>query len=269
MTDCDRYQEMISRLIDGDLTKEERGELAAHVESCSECAALYVAFRSVSEELGSEAGELPEGLHENMMAAIRRESLREKNRAANARMRRWRPLLAIAACFALIVAVGLGSARFLQKDRDDVRSSRAEKSADLPMAAFEAVTEGVSNQSRARGDAGPVSQDCAPADSVEAVREPAESEETAGGAAYDFGEDRIVLGEEASKQLLEKLTVRSYLPDRTPDAEYFVLCRDEDGERELHLLIVGEAALYVRGDGDNLYWIDGSAEEILALLGLS
>ena len=44
MTKCKTYQELISRMIDEDLTEAERSELSKHVKRCPDCAAVYVAF---------------------------------------------------------------------------------------------------------------------------------------------------------------------------------------------------------------------------------
>ena len=59
MNDCEKYQELISRMLDDDLSREERDDLAEHVRRCPDCAAVYVAFRSLSESIGGELDEVP------------------------------------------------------------------------------------------------------------------------------------------------------------------------------------------------------------------
>ena len=71
MKDCAYYQELISRLIDRELTLEEGEELAAHARSCPECQAVYKAFSTLSGTLSDELEEPPEELAENVMAQIR------------------------------------------------------------------------------------------------------------------------------------------------------------------------------------------------------
>ena len=101
MNSCEHYQELISRLVDADVSREEYEELLAHMNTCSRCSALYAVFYDLSEIIGSEEStELPEGLHENIMAGVRRSDLEKKNRRALSVWRR--TALTAAACAALI-----------------------------------------------------------------------------------------------------------------------------------------------------------------------
>lgn len=102
MSDCKHYQELISRLIDREITPEEGEELAAHARECEECRAVYAAFSSLSDMLGGELAEPPEELSENVMAEIRRSELWKKNR----KPRQLRRLISIAACAVLVIGVG-------------------------------------------------------------------------------------------------------------------------------------------------------------------
>ena len=79
MKDCSYYQELISRLIDRELSAEEGEELAAHARECADCRAVYAAFSSLSGMLAERLVEPPEELAENVMAHLRRRQLRKKN----------------------------------------------------------------------------------------------------------------------------------------------------------------------------------------------
>lgn len=79
MKDCSYYQELISRLIDRELSAEEGEELAAHARECADCRAVYAAFSSLSGMLDERLVEPPEELGENVMARLRRQQLRKKN----------------------------------------------------------------------------------------------------------------------------------------------------------------------------------------------
>lgn len=119
MKECEYYQELISRLLDEDLTADEDAALKSHLESCAECRRMFEAFSAVSR-LAGETEEPPEALSENIMAGIRRAEIKKKNR-------RLRPMLAAAACLAVVLLGAWG-----------VRNTLfAEKAADLaaPMAA--------------------------------------------------------------------------------------------------------------------------------------
>ena len=108
MNGCEYYQELISRMLDEDLSRSERAELAKHLETCSECAAMYQAFSVLSDTISSDMAEPPEDLVDNIMADIRRNEIVRKNRG---RMpRQFRTLIAAAACAAVMIAAVGGTA---------------------------------------------------------------------------------------------------------------------------------------------------------------
>ena len=108
---CEVYQELISRLLDEDLSPDEQRALQEHLKNCSECAALYRAFRAVSNAAGQDLEDPPERLHYNVMAAIRREEIRKKNRLS----RPVKAILTAAACLALLIGVSAGAGVFRPK----------------------------------------------------------------------------------------------------------------------------------------------------------
>lgn len=105
MEQCAAMQELISRLLDGDLDAAERAALAEHLAVCPECQALYEAFSAVSGALREQQEEPPERLHENVMAAVRRDAMGKRNRRAR---RRWGALLSAAAVAALAIGLRFG-----------------------------------------------------------------------------------------------------------------------------------------------------------------
>ena len=127
MNSCEHYQELISRLVDADVSREEYEELLAHMNTCSRCSALYAVFYDLSEIIGSEESvELPEGLHENIMAGVRRSDLEKKNRRTR---RIWtRTVLTAAACLALVLFAMRG---FSPADRAESSVVRSEEAADV------------------------------------------------------------------------------------------------------------------------------------------
>lgn len=105
MKQCAAMQELISRLLDGDLDAAEQAALAEHLVVCPECQALYEAFSAVSGALRKQQEEPPERLHENVMAAVRRDAMGKRNRRAR---RRWGALLSAAAVAALAIGLRFG-----------------------------------------------------------------------------------------------------------------------------------------------------------------
>ena len=108
MNNCEMYQELMSRLVDGELSREEYARLDAHMENCAECSAMYAVFASLSEIIGSEDEALPEDLHENIMAGVRRSAMINHNRRRLSKP--MRNTLAAAACAALVLFASRGLA---------------------------------------------------------------------------------------------------------------------------------------------------------------
>ncbi len=104
MSQCEIYQELISRMVDGDLSAREEADLARHIETCPDCAALFRAFSALSSQIGEDLEESPFDLRDNVMAEIHREEIRRRNRIPTI----LRSVLSAAACVALIVGVYLG-----------------------------------------------------------------------------------------------------------------------------------------------------------------
>jgi len=74
MPDCEKYFDLISAYIDGELPDDEKDGLLSHLASCERCRAVYDTLSSVSDELRENMEEPPEGLLENVMTAVRSES---------------------------------------------------------------------------------------------------------------------------------------------------------------------------------------------------
>lgn len=104
MNVCERYEIMISAMLDGELDERERAELSAHIAGCERCAALAAAFAASSGALAEEElEEPPAGLHDAVMEKV---GAAAKVRRSQARFMRLRPVIAAAAC-AAVVAVTL------------------------------------------------------------------------------------------------------------------------------------------------------------------
>ena len=91
--------ELISCLLDGELSEREEAEVRGHIAACPECRSVYDAFAALSDSV-SQLEEPPEGLHEDIMSAVSRER-RKKPRVI------WLRTLSAAACLALVVLAGV------------------------------------------------------------------------------------------------------------------------------------------------------------------
>ena len=96
MRDCDKYVEMISAMVDGELSAEQETELRTHIDTCGECAKIYDAFMGISDVLGDDLIAPPETLAKGIMYKINL----QKKRGAGRHFAFGR-YTAIAACLAL------------------------------------------------------------------------------------------------------------------------------------------------------------------------
>lgn len=141
MTECERYQELISRMADEELAKSERAALSAHMEHCSQCNAMYAVFSNLSEIIGQDTEPLPEGLHENIMADIRRSAIKQRNVKERRRFaipKPFRNVIAAAACAAVVIFAAKGM--LPEKMNDTSAMSESEAAAAAAPAATAAVT---------------------------------------------------------------------------------------------------------------------------------
>ena len=102
MSDCEKYLDLISAYIDGELPEQDRADLESHLASCENCRALYDTLTAVSEDMRSDLADPPEDLVENVMAGIRAEN---GYPLADARPRKRRTVIRRAALAAACLAV--------------------------------------------------------------------------------------------------------------------------------------------------------------------
>lgn len=111
MNSCQSYQELISSLIDRELSQAEESRIREHIRTCSQCAALYEAFSAVRESIDGSLEDPPPLLHEEIMAGVRGAELRKRRKLSPA----LRLVLTTAACAALVFGVTYGLAPALQR----------------------------------------------------------------------------------------------------------------------------------------------------------
>ena len=170
MNSCERYQELISRLVDGEVSHDEYEALMAHMESCSRCNAMYAVFHDLSDLLAEEAEEpLPEGLHENIMAGVRRSAMVKKNR----RMRSigLRTALTAAACAVLVL---FASRVLAPQERAESVSIRSQQAAEelLPASTAEPAKPTPAPEQTAAVEAAPAPEAEVPAPAADQVIAP-------------------------------------------------------------------------------------------------
>lgn len=86
MTECEKIQEKLSEMLDGELSETDEAEVRAHIAHCPDCAALYAAFSALSEA-AAEPEDVPNELHGAVMDRVRRA---EKAVKFQKNFQRWR-----------------------------------------------------------------------------------------------------------------------------------------------------------------------------------
>lgn len=111
MSVCGRYEIMISVLLDGELGEPEKAELSAHIAGCEHCAAMAAAFAASSGALEEGLEEPPVGLHGAIMEKV---GAAAKVKRSQTRFMRLRPIIAAAACVAVVVVTLFAANRGLR-----------------------------------------------------------------------------------------------------------------------------------------------------------
>ena len=280
MNGCSRYQEMISRMLDDDLSQSEKNELAAHVKRCPDCAAVYVAFRSLSESLSEDLVEPSPDLHEKIMADVRREAVRTRNSAQH-HHRRWHTVMTAAACLLLVVAAAMSFPKIV--GRKDAAQAPAAVSQETVLTGAAEAEEPMADQAvRAEEKGGGFLMQAAPnavpgedsvkeeADEEEAVEEaPAQECEPAGVYRRFMRADGVfVLDEETSAALEKLLTGEKLALNDDGGREFRLIYRHHAEERALTVRLDGGRVAYQMENDENWYRLDIGAEEWLERLGL-
>lgn len=152
MSECSKYQELICSLVDEELNTQTREALLSHIEGCKECKALYEAFSVLSLAVCEDIEEVPEALHENIMAGVRRSALRSKNKKRS--IRQTRSLLAAAACFAVVIMSAVGISKTIESRKGDVVNDASFVNAETQAAVADtAVTAGTAPETKPQANA--------------------------------------------------------------------------------------------------------------------
>ena len=247
MSSCEYYQELISRLVDDELSAEEQAVLVSHLEHCPDCATLVQALQSISGVIAEDLAEPPEALSENVMAELRREAIKTENR----KKRRWKGPLATAACLAVVIAAAwLMPNMFRADSAAPAEMSAAASDYAAPQAPEYALpAEGIDPGSAEAG-AAPEEADLetAPAEAAEAysMEEEAPSAQVyATGASRTSGGEYIALDGDRAATFAALLSgSEAPLPEREADAVYIVSYEVQDVEYCVSLCVFGEQVYY-------------------------
>lgn len=102
MSECIKFEDMISAYVDGELSAAEEAELTAHLEACSSCGDLLAIYRNLQGFVKENSVDPPAELLANVMAGIGGIAISKPNhrkRIARTSVR----YMAVAACIALTI----------------------------------------------------------------------------------------------------------------------------------------------------------------------
>lgn len=303
MRGCDKYQELISAMLDGELEEAAAAELHAHMQHCDDCRSLYEAFADVSAAMQEDLmEEPPEKLAQGVMYKI---GLEEKE--GSKRPFAFGRFTLIAACLAVVVfAAGrfglLGGtdeappqsvdmaametvveeaapaeapeAMFaMPYEQQDSTAQAAPESAAAPTIEPEmaprpepAPKEGAFTEGAPLwpGDAEPNAEESAP-EEISVL--PLLSDQKALLRIFDNETDELLAeipGSVALAGLLDPAVADVAIPDIEPDYWLEYVSASGEPERAMEVWLGADKLLYTR-NGRN-YLAAGTAEEFLALL---
>ena len=101
--DCTKYNELMSAVLDGECTAEERRALDSHLAVCPECAALFEILSANAKATRELDCEMPAGLKERILNNLPQQE-QPKKQSKVIHWKRWIPVAA-AACLVLVVSL--------------------------------------------------------------------------------------------------------------------------------------------------------------------
>ena len=137
MKTCEEYASLISDFLDGELSAEDRAEVAEHLASCPACQQYFddlVAMHDAFDQI--EEAPVPDGFAEQIMARVRETPQTEEKKVIP--FPHWRRWAALAACCA-IAALGLWSAQ--RREAAPQRVSETALAESAPSMARDAAIE--------------------------------------------------------------------------------------------------------------------------------
>lgn len=263
MKDCDDILELISCMIDGELSRTELFEVREHIASCQKCRETYEAFDAVSRLIADDLAEPPANFTENVMAGLKRKN--QKNKVIF--LRRY---VGLAACLAILIG-----ASYVFANSGFGGSSSNDSTADFSVlySTEDAALpeEGTTESAETEDDMGRA----APFSILEGSdeEEDAAYNEAAGGVAIygmpavsietKSGRDISIDSQEMILELYELLSYKE-LAENTPEGEADYVMTDSQG-----VLI----KIWLTGDGivcqqdSAVFYAQGDRDELSELLG--
>ncbi|MCC8356549.1 MAG: zf-HC2 domain-containing protein [Oscillospiraceae bacterium] len=128
MSACERWQELMSQMLDDEITPEDAAALRSHMRTCQSCQAMWNLLFTVSHTIQQDIAQPPTELSQGVMARVRAENARNTEASGIGRNRKNRvrrlPVWTRAAAAACLVVV-IGAVAFASWDGRGRASSSA------------------------------------------------------------------------------------------------------------------------------------------------
>lgn len=247
MSECTKIQELISALVDGEVSESEKTEIEKHIEACPECKAMFEAFTAVSESL-FELEEVPENLHESIMREVKNEGRKKKSP--------WLKILPLAACFALVIFAAFS----INGAEPDPSDNMLVGAVGTPVAETDSSEDETANSFAVNGSAEVI------------LRGDSEAPALPEGAIAADRTKSYTVSAVSSEKIRELLTPvpdgESNSDNKTkeePVQSLTVVFSNDDGDETVQVYFAGDTAYADFGDG--LVEVTGTPDEISELLG--
>lgn len=264
MMDCEKAQELISLLLDGELPAEDEKAVREHIGRCEECRAMYEAFAAVSGAMRAETAGVPAALHESIMNGVRAAKMQRSGLLV-----RLRPYAAAAACLVVVLGAALALTRggmgLSASDNgmaaDGMARQRSPGTAAVEPQDNEGPTANDAVQFTLSGSAAPEEESSESADAdvyggmeILSARLVRDGRETEIGDLDGLAE---LLGEQPAEYAEDAFTA-------SKDAGWMLRLETAGGSRELWLSFDGES-VYVTAEDGATYLAFGTASEFLEI----
>lgn len=242
MNECEKIQQLISCLIDDELTESEKLEVEKHIAACPQCAAMYEDFAALSGAMADTMAEVPAALHDSIMEGVKLAAIpvKKKKRPIIA----LRPYMTAAACLVVVVGAVLAfrSGGFGMDNSTSAADMATPTSASRPTSysttgAAESPKESIETADNSNGYSG---NDAAIEDRVDSYGVNGETECTV------TAEESVAADEPAEAPAMEPYVSYGFIPGSTIDKAFLTLIMADGSEerRELtELDILSEALM--------------------------
>lgn len=123
MKSCEQYELLASLVLDGEATRAEQAELAAHLETCPACRAYFADIKRIHGALAREEIVVPEGFGLRVMDRVRETAQdRPEEHKKVIPFPRWRRWAALAACCA-VAALSVWTFQWRTDAKDDAAAA--------------------------------------------------------------------------------------------------------------------------------------------------